>query len=376
MSNQEPIYDNSAFSNDPELNRLIKEAEAAGEISAELDTKLNARIEEICSTAPDEMGAMLVEHLKADTAAMLEDRASIRAGFLERQREKWGTAFDRLRALLEAVIELGGEFNVQYAPAAANETDYLFDALRRLHARACLLSNEVLWMMEGGFASGAMARWRTLHEISVVAFFLKEHGQSVAERYLLHDRIDTCKAARQYQTYCGRLGREPLSAEVLQKLEEVRNDLCVRFGRAYGEDWGWASQALGLQRPSFADIERSINLDHMRPYFKLACYSNHAGSKGLRYDLGNALVPVGREVLLAGPSDAGFFDPGYSTAISLFQVTVCLLTHHVTITTLVTLNALDRMVGEVEDAFADAEAKLEEEANRRQAADAKDLEAT
>jgi len=287
MTDYIPLYDNSAIVNDPELIRLLKEADTAGEISAELDARLDA----IFSMLPDKMGAVLVERLNANKADMLADRLSIRTGFLERQREKWGTAFDRLRALLEAVIELGGEFNVQYASASTHDNDYLFDALRRLHARACLVANEVLWMLEGGFASGAMARWRTLHEISVVAFFLKEHGQNVAEQYLLHDRIDTYKAARQYHTYCGRLGREPLSAEVLQKLEEVRDDLCVRFGRAYGEDWGWASDALGLPRPSFADIERSINLDHMRPYFKLACYSNHAGSKGLRYDLGNSLNP-------------------------------------------------------------------------------------
>jgi hypothetical protein len=110
-------------------------------------------------------------------------------------------------------------------------------------------------------------------------------------------------------------------------------------------------------------------MDHMRPYFKLACYSNHAGSKGLRYDLGKSLVLPGQDVLLAGPSDAGLFDPGSLTAISVFQVTVCLLTHHITMTSLVALNALNRMVKEVEDAFAEAEARLDEETKRRQAAE-------
>jgi hypothetical protein len=177
MDAQKPLYDNSAIFDDQEFNCLIKEAEAAGEISAELEAKLHRRIEEIFEHGPDVMGAVLLEALKADTPAMLEDRASIRAGFLERQQEKWGIAFDKLRALLEAAMELGGEFNQQYEREAAKQNDYLFDALRRLHARACLLANETLWMMEGGFASGAMARWRTLHEVAVIAFFLRQRGR-------------------------------------------------------------------------------------------------------------------------------------------------------------------------------------------------------
>ena len=202
MDAQGPLYDNSAIFDDPQLIRLTNEVEAAGEISAELEAKLYGRIEDIFDHAPDAMGAVLFDRLKADTATMLEDRAAIRAGFLERQREKWGTSFDKLRAVVEAAMELGEEFNQQYEQEAAKQNDYLFDALRRLHARSCLLANETMWMMEGGFASGAMARWRTLHEVAVIAFFLRQHGQSAAERYLLHDAIESHQAARQYQRYC------------------------------------------------------------------------------------------------------------------------------------------------------------------------------
>src|SRR5207237_157915 len=127
-----------------------------------------------------------------------------------------------------------------------------------------------------------------------------------------------------YQQYCTQLGKESLDAATPRRLENRRDELCRRFGREYEQDWGWAAEAIGTARVTFADIERSISVDHMRPYFKLACYSNHAGSKGLWYDLGKSLVPPGQDVLLAGPSDAGLFDPGSLTAIAVFQVTVCL----------------------------------------------------
>lgn len=206
-----------------------------------------------------------------------------------------------------------------------------------------------------------MARWRTLHELAVVAFFLKEHGPGVAERYLLHERIESHKAAMQYQMYCERLDREPLPEENLRNWQAARDELCGRFGKPYGEDWGWAAEVLGTSRPSFAEIERSIDLDHMRPFFKLASYSNHAGSKGLNFDLGKALVPPGSGLLLAGPSDAGYFDPGSCTAVSFFQLTAALLTHKPTLTSLAFVDALRQLVIEVQAAFADAEARLEEQ---------------
>ena len=84
-----------------------------------------------------------------------------------------------------------------------------------LHYQANL-ANETIWMMEGGFASGAMARWRTLHEVAVIAFFLRQHGQGAAERYLLHEAIESHKATSQYQQYCTQLGREPLDAATLR----------------------------------------------------------------------------------------------------------------------------------------------------------------
>jgi hypothetical protein len=100
--------------------------------------------------------------------------------------------------------------------------------------------------------------------------------------------------------------------------------LCDRFGAAYAKPWGWAASVIPPPI-DLGKLENALNMSRMQPYFKMACYGNHAGSKGLRYDLGNALVPPGEETLLAGPSDAGFFDPGYQALgsysyVSLFGI--------------------------------------------------------
>jgi hypothetical protein len=57
----------------------------------------------------------------------------------------------------------------------------------RLHSRACLVASEVRALLASGHPFGAQARWRTLHELGVVAFILRMSDKEVAERYLLHE---------------------------------------------------------------------------------------------------------------------------------------------------------------------------------------------
>ncbi len=81
----------------------------------------------------------------------------------------------------------------------AKEGDFVFDVVIRLHARACQIASEVLKLLKSGFADGAHARWRSLHEVAVVALFIHKHGNDVAEKYLLHDVVESYRAATQYR---------------------------------------------------------------------------------------------------------------------------------------------------------------------------------
>jgi len=92
-------------------------------------------------------------------------------------------------AVLELSMQLGETYNRVHRRSAARRQDFVFEALTRLHARALLTASEVLALLRTGHASGANARWRTMHEISVVAQFLSKHGGPTAERYLLFDVV-------------------------------------------------------------------------------------------------------------------------------------------------------------------------------------------
>ncbi len=47
------------------------------------------------------------------------------------------------------------------------ESSRLANALLMLHARTCLVASELETMIRCGYADGAAARWRTLHEMAV-----------------------------------------------------------------------------------------------------------------------------------------------------------------------------------------------------------------
>jgi hypothetical protein len=359
MSKRKSMFDSLNLEDNPHVAEMVDRLLAEGGNPDEIASKVADMIPAACT----ESGKVLFERLKHDATEMLADRKAILDGFLRRLHERWQRPFDSLKTLIESCRETGEEYARHFRPEPGKRGAVLFDCLVRLHARACLLTEEALWMMRGGFASGAQSRWRTLHEVTVVAHFISQHGERVAERYISHYKVDSYRAALQYQEHCAALGRSALAPMEVENLKDARDQLCLKYGKPYGEEWGWAAEALSKDRPAFIDIEQAIGMSHMRPYFKLACVSSHASSKGLFFDLGNALL-TDAGFMLAGASNAGFFDPGSCTAQSILQVTCTLLIHrgkNMRVATCVMLAALLNLTEETVQAFSDAEDALEKE---------------
>jgi hypothetical protein len=293
----------------------------------------------------------LVEGALANRSQQLADGLRERTTFEARLRRRWGVALDMLQLFRLWCLEAGIVFHERHRPAPE---DALYAVLVRLHARSCLIAAEVIALLEGGFASGANARWRTAHEIAVVGYFVSEHGQETAERYLLHDSVESARAAVEYQRQSVRLGYEPFSAEEIRSMDSAVASLVARFGRAYAKPYGWAADVLGNPNPTFRDIETAVSLDHLRPHYRMASHPTHAGPKGIVFDLG----AIGQDMMLAGPSDGGLADPGQSIAISLLQVTVVLLRIRPDMGTLATLTFLQLARDAVTEAFMRAHERV------------------
>jgi hypothetical protein len=218
--------------------------------------------------------------------------------------------------LLTISREVGATVNheVRQSPDAPSR-QHLIDVSLRLHARACQITEEVIGLLEGGFADGAMARWRSQHEVAVVAMFISAHGEDLAERYVVHQAVESKRAMDDYQRCQPRLGYEPVEPAERKAVQDACDAAIARFGPGFAKgDYGWAGHHLNMVQPTFRDIEQAAGIDHLRAHYRMASHNVHANPKGVFFKLG--LLPDS-QMLLAGPSNAGLADPGHGAAISL-----------------------------------------------------------
>ena len=318
---------------------------------------LDQSVDDMIPGLVDNIADLFLARIRQDASSGLKRHRRDRKGFEKRLNECWKYPLDLLDLVIALSTEAGAEFNRNFRNEAADSGDAVFEALTRLHARGCQVSGEVLALLHAGFADGAHARWRSLHEMAVVASLIQQHGQELAERYLLHENIQQYKLACEYQEFFDRLDVEPPSKEHFDKLKAQCDELIATFGKEFKGDYGWASSAIGSNRPTMRDIEQHVQLDRMRPYYRMASDNVHANSHGAYFRLG--LHSSQEEVLLAGPSNLGLADPGHSTAISLSQLTATLLVTESVLDCVVTMKILVELTDEVGEAFLKVDQELE-----------------
>jgi hypothetical protein len=323
-------------------------------------------------------GDMVAEVLQllndtADKCMLANERAVLRtvrqlrreeSGFRRRLRRRWGKALDGFGGVLAHCHDLGDSLNSEVRANWADgskEYDPSFDVLTRLHAKACRTGSEVLVLMEAGHATGAHTRWRTLHELAVVAFVLRQHGADLARRYLDHEVIESGRILQDYTMYGGRLGLEAIEEGQAQRLASRRQEVLHKHGDTFKEQYGWASEVLGKGKPNFSDLERHVGMDHWRPYYRLASHGVHAQPKGALWSLE---VGGDRSILPSGRSNAGLEEPGQSGLISLLQVTHALATYKPTVERLFRLRTIARLSDRAVVEFLEAAKVLEADERR------------
>ena len=305
---------------------------------------------------------------------MIAEHRKIRAGFESRLARRWKPALALFEMLLVATQECVEDFDRAYRSSAVAGNDFVFEALHLLSVRACRTASEVFALLRTGHADGALARWRTLHELAVVAFFISKNTRDTAERYLAHRFIEKCHAAREYGQHYLRLQLEPLDGEQIDSHATIRRRLEEKYGPRYSDRYGWAHAAIieldaglqGKEQVTFGHLERFCELRHFRPYYRFASQKVHAGAQGDYESLG---VMTGRRLNLVGASNTGLADPGQNTCISLVQVITTVLTSKPQDpANLVAAKALKLLLDEACDTFVRIQRDIEvEEAEKERA---------
>jgi hypothetical protein len=247
----------------------------------------------------------------------IEDRNDMQR-FRDRLDLRWAAGLDPLRMMIGASREVGEQFAERLSRSRAHKDIHKRQVLSILHIRACQTASEIITLLENGFSDGAYARWRTLYEISVVAFVIDHFGDEVARRYLAHDAVGMRDyVVNEYRHHGREYEREALKGDE-RDIEDDFQAVIAEFGRHFSTPYGWAASALESKSPRFQDLEKAVNWKALTPDYKLSSYKVHAGVAGtIRSFSGLGDQPL----IFGGATNAGLERAAVNTAYSLLHVT-------------------------------------------------------
>jgi len=315
------------------------------------------QIERIASGTVKSAGRLYYRSLIESAPAMLAERREQQAGFEARNLRRWRKAFDLLETIWVCCEELGSAFNGHHRAEAVEEQDHVFEAMTYLHAKALLVTSEIICLLRGGFADGALTRWRTLYENNVIATLIRQEGQELALRYVAHSRVQAWLRA----------GAEPGDQpDENVELQEQAEFAISTFGEEMKLRHGWASKLVSKKKPTFKDIATKCGHDTGGGVYEYA--SQHIHFNHRMFDELLATCESEQNVLLVGPSNSGMVGPLAVTAISVVEATFLLLLHKPNLDRLALLDSVWRMAKRMDKLAGGLEKRTFETAKKRREA--------
>ncbi len=338
------------------LENIIMEHSSNG--TKLMDSTLN---EEVRMMVKAKLANVLLERLKSRILDKLETSKEIEREFEYAVLRTWRKPLDLLDLLLNVCLEVSSDFTSDSKSRASSKRDYVQEALARQQANACLVFNEILHLLKSGFPSGAHSHWRTMHEMVCISYFISEHGEEMAKRFLDYEAVEAYLQAEAINEHQQNMDGASLSK---RDFKAIKKDFKT-VEKLYGDDftkktnypYGWIPREV-LKTRSIKEIEKSVKLDTFRPYYDLAGYNLHGAQNGLIFKLGIMKNKNKRVIIPVGPSNYGLAEPGKSAAISLGQVTACLLMSVSGVKRLVIVEAPRNLVDEICDAFSEIESEF------------------
>lgn len=352
--NTENLTWDNGGSDTQDITISITDEDIAG-IKLELDKFLEEGLPSVIKTVSEKSATDLLASLKKRWPEQHAWEAATIASFRKNLEVRWGKGLDLLRLLLSICLEIGAENVRKHKRSKRRREAHLSEVIIRLHARACQVSAEIIALMESGFADGAMARWRTLHEIGVVATVISDFGEETARRYVAHQVIEAKAAMDEYARSSVALGYEAIPKRLASKIAKDYERALEKYGKEFASPYGWAAENLKKKKPIFPDLEAAAGRALMRSHYRMASYNVHASSRGAFFRL-SLLDSSG---IIAGASNAGLAEPGQNTAFTLTLVTTLLYGPRWKFDDIVALQVLSRLRDEIPSAFLRAERKLQ-----------------
>lgn len=291
-----------------------------------------------------------LNQLESCRQAMLHERSGYIANIQNGTYLLWKEGLDQLEQFIVLNLEWGTKLINEFNANGDAERKHRFHALIKNHSRACLISEEILHLLKGGFADAAFARWRSLYEIAVTATFIGLRGEGCAEAYLDHEIVDELRCLQLDHEVQAARGNEPKSDGYVKDLEGVFQEKLEKHGDSFKNPFGWAAVTLGQKNPQFRDLEESIGQAQMRVLYKRASHKIHAAANGVSTSLGTQSFGLNAPMLRT-PVHEGLRDPAILCAHSLSQTSAVISTLFNSAESLIEMNLFAELVSRIEAAF-------------------------
>ena len=322
------------------------------------DLSLN---EEARFIAKSKLANILLERVKSRVFSSLEASRDIEREFEAAVLLTWRKPLDLMDLLLNICREVSIDFSSEYGSGSSSKRAYVQRALAGLQANACLVFDEIVHLLKSGFPDAAHSCWRRLHELSCMSYFISKHGGDLAKRFLDYEAVELYFQEKTISEHQKNMEYVSLSKSDFEAVDRDFNAIKKLYGADFTKKsnypYGWIPRKI-LKTRSLEEIEKSVGLDNFRPYYELAGYNVYGGKNGLNFKLEvkknkrkNVVIPV-------GPRNYGLAEPGKSAAISLGQVTACLLLFESGVKRLIIVEALRSLVDEICEAFNRIEAEF------------------
>lgn len=331
--------------------------------------RVEKAIDEAIRQAVPEMARELAHDIKSRAHETLSDHRYLTTEFAARLERRWFEALDLLELVIGSLAEIGEELNDQLRRMDEPKRRYTIEVMTRIHARGTRIAREILCLLRNGYADGALARWRSLHELSAYQYFILQSGEDTAKKFLDYVGIDRFKEAEVYREHAQTLGYAPLSKDEWDQVARAKEALIKKHGSEFGKRYGWTMDILPPEERSFRGIEDAVGLAHLRPFYAMASRSIHSTPKGLVWDVGLCDEGIGENPFLAGASNYGFADPGQNCAISFLQITTALALVNPTVTGMTSIKAIGILVDETAKKLVSIQTQIDEEEKANDFAD-------
>jgi hypothetical protein len=208
--NNEPSTYRDGRSNRVHITITVEEDDIK-EIVSKLDSFGETQLDRLIETVADPIVTRLLKTLKSGWADEYIFQQAELSAFRARLENRWGIPLSQLRMLLTISREWCQETCNHDTNLKIDNKIHLNDLLVRQLVRASQVADEIICFLENGFADGAMARWRTLHETAIVASVISQHGEDIVERYIAHEAVESKRALEKYDNCHEQLGYKPIS---------------------------------------------------------------------------------------------------------------------------------------------------------------------